>query len=452
MKQIGRYPVIDALGRGIMARVFLVRIPVIGRPAAAKCLMPIEPLPALLGPGVLYDRFVDEAAILGGLQHPHICEIFDFGDAHGTPFYLMAYHGHNLGIAIGEGVRIEAPTRTIRIDRAVEYILQTLSGLARLHDAGLVHRDIKPQNLLITDEDRIKIADFGLAKGRAESRSMPSQLKIGSPGYAAPEQLADPQGVDGRADLYAAAVVFYRLVTGHLPEATLHAGPPSLSRHAPGLDAEWDRFMHRALAPDPAQRFATAQQMGASLDDLAGRYRRDLEMTCGLPEVAPQSVSNPPSGRQRRVVPGKIRAREAQEAFGLDALWRPRRYWPIDRLHMEGDLMRDPWTGRLWQQAGSPYPLTWPEARAYVDRLNRQGFGGRRAWRLPTVDELVTLLRPPLKGRDFCIEPCFDQTQRRLWSADRKSYHSAWFVSPDLGFVAWQQTVARNWVRAVCEG
>ena len=218
MKRIGRYTVIDALGRGIMARVFLVRIPVIDRPAAAKCLMPQDPLTALMGAGALHDRFRARGRdSRRTAASPHLRGLRFLATTAAPPSTSWPITGHNLGIAIGEGMRIEQPTRTIRIDRAVEYILQTLAGLARLHDAGLVHRDIKPQNLLLTDEDRIKIADFGLAKGRTEPLGLPPQLKVGSPGYAAPEQLADPQGVDQRADLYATGVVFYRLITGELP-------------------------------------------------------------------------------------------------------------------------------------------------------------------------------------------------------------------------------------------
>ena len=260
MKVIGRYPVIDALGRGIMARVFLVRVPVIGRLAAAKRLTPHPHLTALLGARTLHERFVHEAATLGSLQHPNISEVFDFDYDRGAPFYLMAYYGHSLGVVIGEGDRYEQTTRAIRIDRAVEYTLQALSGLARLHHAGMVHRDIKPHNLLLSDTDTVRIGDFGLAKMQGERLGFPPQLKVGSPGYAAPEQIADPDGADHRADLYAAGVVFYRLVTGHLPETARHAGSISLRRWVPDLGPDWDRFIHSALAQDPARRFANASQ------------------------------------------------------------------------------------------------------------------------------------------------------------------------------------------------
>ncbi len=450
MKRIGRYTVIDALGRGMMARVFLVRVPVIGRPAAAKCLMPQEPLEALMGADFLRRGFIREATLLAGLDHPHICEVFDFGHHRGVPFYLMAYHGHHLGAAIGEGDRLEAPTRTLRVERAVEYIRQTLAGLARLHEAGLVHRDIKPQNLLLAGDDRIRIADFGLAKGRGDRHRLPVQLKVGSPGYAAPEQMADPYGVDPRADLYATAVVLYRLITGRLPAGgPRRAGTACLSRLVPSLDPHWDRFMERALAPDPSRRFATAGQMDQALSDLAQRHRRALASACTqVPPPAP-GLDAPPRAGRRRHLPLKVRARHARDRFALDRLWRPQRYWPGGRLRVQGQIVHDPWTDCLWQRSGSPYPLTWSEARTYVQDLNRQGFAGRNRWRLPTVDELVTLLEPP-GDRDLCIEPCFDEAQRRLWSADAKSYHSAWLVSPDLGFVAWQQVLGRAWVRAVC--
>ena len=453
MKRIGRYPVVDALGRGLMAQVFLVRIPVINRPAALKRLAPHAHLVQLLGGDRLRALFLKEAVTLGRLQHAHICEVWDFGqDSNGQPFYLMGYHGHSLGVMIGEGPRIEAGTRPIRIDRALDYTLQTLEGLACLHDAGWVHRDIKPHNLLLTDEDAIKIGDFGLSKRRGERLGMPRQIKVGSPGYAAPEQAADPDAAGPQADLYAVGVLFYRLVTGQLPDTDAPPGPAPLRQWVAELDASWDRFVRRCLAADPAQRFDSAGQMAEALAELADRHRRALENACRLTgEPAALRSAIHPGDRPVRRSPQKVLARHAQTAFDLDVLWRPRRYWPADRFQPIGSRVHDPWNGRTWQQAGSPYPMDWTQARAYVDALNRQGFAGRHRWRLPTVPELATLLRPPLKGRDFCLEPCFAQTQRRLWSADRKSHRAAWLVSSDMGFITWQETLGRNWIRAVCD-
>jgi serine/threonine-protein kinase len=115
------------------------------------------------------------------------------------------------------------------------------------------------------------------------------------------------------------------------------------------------------------------------------------------------------------------------------------------------DIAQDRATGLVWQKAGSPYPLTWQQAADYVKRLNTEGFGERQNWRLPTVNELLSLVTEVPRSEDFCVDPVFDPTQRWLWSADRRSYVAAWFVSVDLGYVAAQDHTALNFVRAVAD-
>jgi serine/threonine-protein kinase len=115
------------------------------------------------------------------------------------------------------------------------------------------------------------------------------------------------------------------------------------------------------------------------------------------------------------------------------------------------DTIEDQTTGLVWQQKGSPYPLTWPQAHEYIENLNQQQFSGRNNWRLATVDELMSLLAETPHGEDFCIEPIFDQRQTALWSCDKKSFTAAWYVSVDMGFVWWQDFSAYYYVRAVSE-
>ena len=105
----------------------------------------------------------------------------------------------------------------------------------------------------------------------------------------------------------------------------------------------------------------------------------------------------------------------------------------------------------MWQTAGAPYTLTWHQAAAYVQRLRAEGFGGRRTWRLPTVDELLTLVSDLSPDRDFCLNPLFDPEQRWVWSADRRSFVAAWCVSFDLGYVTHQDFTDLNFVRAVAD-
>ncbi|MEJ2164958.1 MAG: DUF1566 domain-containing protein [Desulfobacterales bacterium] len=111
--------------------------------------------------------------------------------------------------------------------------------------------------------------------------------------------------------------------------------------------------------------------------------------------------------------------------------------------------MTDRATGLVWQQSGSEFPITWPQAKAYIENLNSARFAAGSTWRLPTIDELITLLTEFPRGEDHCIEPIFDRTQKSIWSCDRRSFTAAWYVSIDMGYVAWQDFTGYYHVRAV---
>ena len=125
---------------------------------------------------------------MAGISHPNILAILDADDGAGQPYYVMDYHCNSLGQEIGETWRTDRPSRPLPVERAVSCSLQILKGLSRLHHAGIVHRDIKPFNILLTAEDQVKICDFGLSRRRGEKFGAPATLKVGSPFYAAPEQ------------------------------------------------------------------------------------------------------------------------------------------------------------------------------------------------------------------------------------------------------------------------
>jgi len=245
LKKVGKYKICGLLGRGSMGKVYKVEMPVIGKISALKLLDPNPLLVDLLGAETIQKLFISEAITMASLRHPNIVKIWDFDETKGKPFYTMEYYGNNLGTIIGETYKTEKPSRIIKIDKAIDYTRQTLSGLACLHSAGVVHRDIKPYNILLTDDDTVKICDFGLSKLRGESYSGPSNLKVGSPWYAAPEQEDEPDRVDFSADIYSAGIMLYRMLTGSLPMEEFN--PPS--KINPDLDETWDAFIQKAIAP-----------------------------------------------------------------------------------------------------------------------------------------------------------------------------------------------------------
>ena len=314
MKFVGKYEILGLLGRGGMGKIFKVRLPVIGKIAALKLLAPNPFLVDILGMDRIEGLFISEAAAMAGLRHPHLLETWDFDKADGRYFYTMDYYCNNLGTMMGESSRIELPSRIIPTDRAIHYIRQTLEGLACLHHAGIIHRDIKPFNILITDQDTVKIGDFGLSKLRGEAAGSPRNLKIGSPFYAPPEQETDPDHVDFSADLYSAAVTLYRMLTGSLPMSA----PAPASGINPDLDETWDQFLFKAMAPKPQDRFSSAGQMLDALKTTRNRLdhqKRASLQVFGLP--AGNTVRNPGAGQ----FPAEKNACKHQARQGQNLFW-----------------------------------------------------------------------------------------------------------------------------------
>jgi serine/threonine-protein kinase len=452
MATIGKYTIHGLLGRGGMGKVYKVRIPVIDKMAALKLLDPDPMLVTLIGLDALRERFIREANTMAGLSHPNIAAVWNFDEADGKPFYLMDYYCNNLATMIGETYRTENPSRVLKLDKVVQYTRQILDGLACLHHAGIIHGDIKPFNILVTHWDTVKICDFGLSKQRGEGFQGPPNLKVGTPWYGAPEQEENAADINETADLYAVGIVLYRMLTGRLPHNGRQGAsidPPS--RYNPDLDRAWDRFILQTFAARPRDRIVSATAMRAQLDALYTQWQSHQDQICEIPAVEPKrDRPQLPKAGHLRVTPIKVAAASAPQVFHIDPLWRPKRYTINDFRPEPHATIRDRATGLLWQQSGSEYPLTWDQAHAYIDTLNRDRFAGRETWRLPTTDELISLLQATPHGRDFCLEPVFDTRQRWLWSADRKSFVAAWYVNTELGFIAWQDFSCRYYIKAVC--
>jgi serine/threonine-protein kinase len=392
-------------------------------------------------------RFIAEVIRMSSCRHPNIADILDFDDAKGRPFYTMEYYYQNLGSIIGESSRVENPTRILSLDRATHYMNQLLHGLSRLHRMGMVHRDIKPFNLLISDDNDVKITDLGLSKLRGETLQNPPNLIVGSPFYAAPEQERDPEGVDARADIYSAGVVFYRMLTGMLPEAD----PVRPSKVHPDVEPDWDSFCFKALETDREARFKTTQVMLEELGRLRSRWEERKSESCqdsGLHSPMQAMVT---SKSKVRTEPIKVSAKLATSVFECDSLYRPLRY-TANQFETTGcdGVVFDRTTHLFWQSKVAKDPFQWVQAHEHISELNRRCHGGISGWRLPTIDELFSILRPPVHGMEDCLEGVFDRTGKWLWSCDRCTFTSAWYVDAELGFAAWGDFTCRYFVRAVC--
>lgn len=429
MKKIGKYEVCGLLGRGGMGKIYKVRIPVIGKTAALKLLDPYPALTGLVGEERLRRLFVSEASAMANLRHPNIVNVLDFGEDEGKMFYLMEYYCNNLGVMIGEIYWADDPSRILNLEKAIRYTHQTLEGLARLHFAGIVHRDIKPHNILVADHDVAKICDFGLSRLRGEKFGGPKNLKVGSPWYAAPEQEENPDNADFRADIYSVGVMLYRMLAGNIPQKDA----PPVSKINPDLDDDWDRFIDRAIAPERDDRFATADEMLEKLRALETAWNNRKAKICAMPAVTKKEKTH---GRVRLRNTGvKATKNKAGDIFKTDSLWRPSVHVSNEFTESTDETVFDKATGLLWQRSGTRYTVTWEKAVEYIEDLNRCFFAGRSDWRLPTVDELMSLLDPVPHNEDFCIPKIFDRKQKRLWSTDKCSHTAVWYVDVELGYV-----------------
>lgn len=323
---------------------------------------------------------------------------------------------------------------------------QTLEGLSCLHFTGVIHRDIKPANLLITDLDTIRICDFGLSKFEKITFEAHSSIRVGSPDYASPELEKHPDKVDVTADLYAVGVMLFRLLTGMLPSHTSKA-PSALNID---LDDNWDRFIFKTMDKTPSRRFQSADIMAAHLDRLYLRWLEQKEMVCSDPALETPKRLPQVTGGLIRAKDEKISKKEARKKFHLDELMRPAWQTRNDFEKRSRDIVVDHSTGLVWQFSGTRFPLNWQAGHQYVHFLNKERFGGYDTWRMPTVDELLTIISPSPRGRDHCIKPAFDVRQKWLWSSDRCTFVSAWYVSCEMGFVAANDVSSFYHVKAVC--
>jgi len=259
----GRYQIVRKLGTGGMADVYLAEDQELGRRVAIKILNDRH-----AADDSFVERFRREAKNAAGLSHPNIVSIYDRGTAEDTYYIAMEYlDGRSLKeLIVGRG---PAPIKT-----AIEYTRQILAAVGFAHRHGIVHRDIKPHNVLVGPEGRVKVTDFGIARSGASQMTEVGSI-IGTAQYLSPEQ-ARGAPVDQTSDLYSVGVVLYELLTGQVPFtgdtpleiAMKHLSevpkPPSELR--PDVPHDLDMVVLRALAKDPADRYETAEEMDADLD------------------------------------------------------------------------------------------------------------------------------------------------------------------------------------------
>ncbi|HLJ35274.1 MAG TPA: protein kinase [Ktedonobacteraceae bacterium] len=297
-----QYKLIDERGRGSFATVYVARDTENNHIYAVK-VMHLE----LSNDGELLARFQREAHILLNLSDPHIVRIVDYGNDGNMNFIVMDYvDGQNLKYHM----ITQGPMEPLR---ALNYTRQIAEGLETAYKQGVVHRDIKPQNILVNTREVVKIGDFGLARSRETVTLTQSNVFMGTAYYISPEQAESGRSADTRSDLYSVATVLFEMLTGSPPFEGdtavdivikhMNEKVPSICRIRHDLPIEMDYFMQKAMAKSPKERYATPQEFIAALEQLQERIQAMPHMervaapaneqkaenaNPGMPMVAPQ--------------------------------------------------------------------------------------------------------------------------------------------------------------------
>jgi serine/threonine protein kinase len=306
---LGSYEILDEIGRGGLGIVYRGRHVHLGRLVALKVLHPLwTSTPEFV------QRFRDEGRMMALLEHPNILRVYDAGESEGHFFLAMSHlEGQTLE---------EVMAQPVPLEQGLGYVRQIAGALAFAHRRGVIHRDVKPANVMVSPDGHVTLMDFGVARLKdAPGMTLPG-IRVGTPYYMAPEQILGHR-IDGRADIYALGVILHQLLSGRLPfpgptteevfEGHMHREPPPLDLRIP----EWLQcVVSRALAKDPEQRYPDAEGFYRALDaGLTPAAARGLSVT--LPEG-----SSPAGGASGSTGPRSTTAatRENRAALSLDVV------------------------------------------------------------------------------------------------------------------------------------
>ena len=447
---LGRYKLLDCIGTGGMGAVFKAVHCELGRVVAIKMLSA-----EVMKNRQAVARFRKEIQAVAALDHPHIVAAYDAGSDKGVHYLVMEYvEGHDLGYLVKEG-------GPLPVDWSCECIRQAAKGLQSAHEKGMVHRDIKPTNLLVaTDPDsgapRVKILDLGLArfvtetvKGSKDGSLTVLGQFLGTPDYISPEQAHDTRSADIRSDIFSLGCTLFRLLTGELPFAgetvfeKLEARETGEARHLrslrPDVPPELDAVVARMLARDPRSRYQTPREVAAALAPFARRAGQVVVRPPPVPGVEHHRMRRPedrlprldeflqnlataeaervpsasgPDGGHRRIPPPRWLAVASLAFAALLAVWLWEWMttaaivvdWPLSERE-GGELQVN---GRPISLSGPPTILVSGRPGTWYVRLERPGFA--------LVERVLRLGR----GEHFDLRPEWQPTSvpRRLASLD----------------------------------
>ncbi len=296
INQLGRYEVIGELGQGAMGVVYKAKDPLIDRIVAIKTIN----LNMAQEEKEEYEaRFYQEAKAAGRLNHPNIVTIYDVGESGDVAYIAMEFlEGRELRDVLNDGARLP-------VDQVLDIVVQVAQGLAYAHEHGIVHRDVKPSNIMVVRDGHAKITDFGIARMASSSVRTQTGMVLGSPKYMSPEQVMGKQ-IDQRSDIFSLGVMLYEMLTGKVPfdgeninaimYQILNAVPQPLGNLDPALPGMLNFIIAKALAKDPDDRYQNAKDFAVDL-----RACRDT-----LPRSGRQMDAPPPPVTGERKLPDAI--------------------------------------------------------------------------------------------------------------------------------------------------
>jgi serine/threonine protein kinase/tetratricopeptide (TPR) repeat protein len=257
-KTISHYKILEKLGEGGMGVVYKAEDTKLRRVVALKFLTPQS-----LGDATERARFIHEAQAAAALNHPNICTVHEIDEADGETFIAMEY-------VEGQSLKEKIQSGPMDLDEAIGLAAQMAEGLQKAHEKGIVHRDVKPANVMITEGGQAKIMDFGLAKSGERSALTKTGTTLGTVGYMSPEQ-ARGEDLDGKSDIWSLGVVLYEMVSGLLPFkgdyepavvfSILNEEPEPLTALRTGVAMELERMVNKALAKSPDERYQHAEDL-----------------------------------------------------------------------------------------------------------------------------------------------------------------------------------------------
>jgi serine/threonine protein kinase len=347
MQQIGRYEILQEIGRGAMGVVFKGRDPLIGRDVAVKTITA-----GVAESADLLERFYREARAAGGLQHPNIVTIYEMAESGGAPFIAMEYlEGESLEKLIARKPALSLGTK-------VGYVVQACRALEFAHRRGVIHRDVKPANVMVTRDGIVKVVDFGIARIADTSKTQTGAL-LGTLAYMSPEQLRGQPG-DASCDIWALGVVLYELIAYQRPFtgenhaalllSILQDEPRSIRQIMPECPIALEKVVSRALRKDDKERYSRMKALLADLESVCGSFEREGPRAAGEKEILPAIGPEAPAATQR-IDPLAVSSAEQMRASKTNA-------------PAAGQVSPQPGAAAPTARASSTTPIARPDARS----------------------------------------------------------------------------------------